>query len=202
MIDICNRKGVIDSRKLFHVLNRGSEKGCSKAVITPPAPATPLCDAGTNEVLSVKQVSDALDALRTISYSLYLFANVQYLYGLRVSEVLGIAGSDMIGADRIRVKGLKRSSDRIVVDSAICSNFSNLKGLNIRLFECFDRYFVYRMYKRVGLFAVVQSSKKQAVTHVFRHLLATSMKSEGVDTETIKNFIGHKSETNTKRYGG
>lgn len=202
MQKISNSRGVVNSRKFFYGIGVVAGQRPTSSVASLPAQATRLCDSCTSELISEQSILHSLNAIMSISPILHAFAIVQMQNGLRVSEMLNIRGIDLMTGDRVVINGLKGSLDRIIVSSLLCAKFKHLRGKKIRLFRDYDRYYLYRLYKKVGLTASVKSSSKKAVTHVFRHKMAKDLKRHGVKTEVTKSFIGHKNIKNTQRYGG
>jgi site-specific recombinase XerD len=131
-----------------------------------------------------------------------LIYRLQNLYGLRISEVLGVKTVHLIGANKILIKGLKGSGDRII----IIDFMSELRGLychyNGFVFFGINRFFVYREYKKIGIGLQFENSKNAAVTHAPRHLFIRELKSGGVSTEALQGQLQHKSIKSTKHYEG
>jgi hypothetical protein len=192
--------GTITERTLNRLLKIRSGTGCDNAVPSPSAQSIPLCELGADLQAWERTAEDAINQLRHVSQSLAVFAITQHEYGLRVSEMLEIKGVDLMNGNRVKIRGLKHSNNRIIVSKLLHDHFKSCKGLNIRLFDSFSRWFIYREYKKVGLSMSVKSSSRNVVTHLFRHLAIKDLKAYNTDTEDSRNFIGHKNGANTQRY--
>jgi len=120
---------------------------------------------------------------------------------LRISEVLGIRSVDLIGNNKVYIRGLKGSENRVI----IVEFMSELRGLwcndGIFVFSGVNRFFVYREYKKRNYMKAFENSNRMAVTHSPRHEFIQELKRGNVELEDIKNTIGHKSIKSTLHYG-
>ena len=130
----------------------------------------------------------------------YIFM-LQYSGGLRISEVLSIKLEDIARDYSIRIKALKQSESRIISGECIKDYLSECKKANCQPFMNFNRFFIYRAYKKAGIFFRAQSSTKASITHAPRHLKAQSLKEANFTNNEVGTVLGHRNKKNTERYG-
>lgn len=195
-----NKRGVIDTRKLFESVAQGKEDARTKSVLTPFAQSTKLCDLGNIEEIDVTVVSDTIERMKITNTPLYYVAYLQYAYGLRVSEVLRIRVTDVLRSGRVNIKGLKGSNDRIVYCGEFATWVRGSKSRTMLVFDTMSRYYVYREYKKLGLIASNGEKSNRLVTHLFRHLAALELRDNDIDIDTTASLLGHKNKSNTKIY--
>lgn len=128
------------------------------------------------------------------------FIYIQSISGARVSELLNIKHSDIISPTILRVKGLKRSEDRLLHIDRYCDYFSFCKFNMVHPFASLDRFYIYREYKKLNLVVSFIGSNKKAVTHSFRYRYIKKLKDNKVDISLIQKEIGHKTQKTTERY--
>lgn len=122
--------------------------------------------------------------------------------GIRVSEALSIQRKDIVNDRTVNVMGKKGSLSRVCM-LLFSDGLLSFKGKSDDfLFDGFTRFYVYRVFKKLGIEFIVPGSKKRAVTHAGRHIRIQSLAKSGVDIDTIKNYIGHKSKRSTMHYAG
>ncbi len=122
--------------------------------------------------------------------------------GIRVSEALSIRRRDIVNDRTVNVIGKKGSLSRVCMllfSDGLLSYKDNSEDL---LFAGMSRFYIYRVFKKLGIEFVVPGSKKKAVTHAGRHIRIQGLAKSGVDVDTIKNYIGHKSKRSTLHYAG
>lgn len=141
-----------------------------------------------------------LAKVRAMDEMVYLVGRLQLLYGLRISEALGIRGTNIDGSGRIVVKGSKGSNDRLVIDSDNVAFWRSKRVFSTSLVFEFNRFYVYRIYKAVGIAHEVEGSLYKAVTHYPRHLFVKSIQNTTNNIDTTAQITGHKRVSNTKRY--
>lgn len=139
---------------------------------------------------------------RKLSTSDKLVIELQMLYGLRISSVLNVVGSDVLPNGGIYVKESKGSSNRIVYsmlfnDYVLMKRLSPLCRLNDK-----SRFYFYRLYKKYGIYDSFNGGVNNSVTHFFRHYLAQVAEDGGVDVADIGGFLGHKNKKSTGYYAG
>ena len=147
-------------------------------------------NAKVEDILSKNEVPELLKR----------FIYIQSRSGTRVSEILNIQYTDIISPTIIRIKGLKRSNDRLIHIDRYSDYFIFCKVNMINPFANFNRYFIYREYRKLGFVVSFVNSNKKAVTHSFRYKYIKNLKDNDVNLDLIQKEIGHKTIKTTERY--
>lgn len=120
--------------------------------------------------------------------------------GIRISEVLNIKSSDIAHDGSILIHS-KKGSDVRYISGSIFSKWladnpvyfaSNLKFNN--------RFYYYRLFKRIGLQQVMSGNTNASVTHLFRYAFIANLQKMTKNIEDTGTIVGHKNKANTKRY--
>ena len=161
-------------------------------------------DSKCGFVSALDRASSLIDSqlvlLRSRDYMVWVVARLQVMFGLRISECLNITGNDIDKRGRIIISGLKGSQSRIVIDSELNVFWLGKKRLcTQKIFE-FDRYYVYRLYKSVGICYSVEGKKKGICTHTLRHLFIKDVQQSTNDIEETAILVGHKATSSTNHY--
>ena len=121
-------------------------------------------------------------------------------YGLRIGEVLGIRLQDIRPTGTILIKASKGSDDRLISGLQFSEYiYKNRLSFTTHLRQR-NRWYYYRLFKRLGIYRQMTGNENTSVTHVFRYQFVAEVKELTGSTETTQNIIGHKSLKNTKRY--
>lgn len=179
-----------------------SDKGLRgvNAVPNPPAQSTRLLHPDSLDILRMIERANELLLSNTLPKVLLAVIELQLHYGLRISECLNITASDISNTGHIRIRGAKGSNDRIVIPYRFASFWQNEASAILPLKNVYSRFWFYRNYKNLGLYAIFGNSKVKSVTHLFRHLNILSLKDNFNETNLTRQFIGHKSINSTKHY--
>lgn len=125
---------------------------------------------------------------------------LQLQHGLRISEVLRLRVVDLLSFSKVRIKTSKRGYNRIVSHHDGSGYLAKCKKFSIIPFADYNRFYIYREYRREGLMLFHSKDKKYSVTHLFRHLLLSQLNKEINEKELISKFIGHKKMESLKSY--
>lgn len=170
------------------------------SVSTPTAQTTRLCSVRKPAISAL--MANASNFFKSTNYPDDIKAITWLLMdsGIRISEALNIAPYHVLESRKIKVIGLKGSSDRIISITNYQEFWESYRRSKCYLNDVYSRFFFYRLFKKHGLQLTVNSSCRQAVTHSFRHAFIQELKREGVESELSQKVIGHKSLSNTLRY--
>lgn len=147
-----------------------------------------------------------LTYIEEVKNSTYLGEQVQALIvlmlenGLRVSEVCSIDYSKIDKLGRIYIDSKKGSNSRIITSSEYSKYFKKVAGTSFTVGDVFDRFFFYRLFKKLGIVFETGKGMNNAVTHTARILTLKSLNEDKIATSEIARFIGHKNQMNTKKY--
>ena len=144
----------------------------------------------------------ALKYLSAGNYSeaLKAFVSLQFKHGLRVSDILNIHYSDITNSNNIIIHQGKRSMKKIVRDDDFFDFWKNCKTSKINPFENYDRFYIYRLYRRIGIKHTERGRKRNSVTHAPRKLLAQDMEKSDFDITEIQTALGHRGKRSTEYY--
>lgn len=172
----------------------------SKSVLASPAQNTSVCNLeSSSEKLLESFVSKVIAAryIRDVDKGIMLLCLCE---GLRISEVLCVSADDFRASQKVFVHGLKGSFDRVVTVRYYHSALVDHCRREHVLQSAGNRFYFYRLMKKMGISFQSSNSSKASVTHAGRHLLADDIFQRGLDIELSKRTLGHKSVNSTKHY--
>ena len=135
------------------------------------------------------------------SQLIYFVAQIQSVYGLRISEVLSIDLAAISPFYKVSVKRLKREEPIIISLSFQDEFIHSIDLADLFLFSTLTRHSVYYLYKEMGIGFKSKYSSKLAVTHSYRHRLVANWLALGWSYDTIASELGHLSVRNSEFYG-
>ena len=196
-----NSLGHVDEKKLFDVLNPCKRTKRVKSGVKSDAQTNKLCNFRNIDERLIEQTVRRIESIKDIDVKVYNCAILMMSGGLRVSEALSITPYNITSTGHIFIGGSKGSSNKLI-DSGITKDYMlKCKNKKVEPFADINRFYVYRVFKRVGISYDSKNSDKKAVTHALRHLYVENLRKSGIEESDIKNFVGHKNITNTKKYG-
>ena len=148
-------------------------------------------------------VSELLSISRNIKSQNEYLACIIYLQareGLRISEILKIKDTDVSKSGNIKIHVSKSKEIKIVSAGEFSDFIVKLAKVNRGLLFQFNRFYVYREYRKLGIKTETVYGKKNAVTHAPRHILASEIRKE-VAGEGLSNKLNHKNSNSSKHYG-
>ena len=123
-----------------------------------------------------------------------------YHTGCRISEILKLSPPIVNVSKRVYIKACKGSENRVCIVPPIHYISSETRIQQGVLSEYYDRYFIYRLYKKVGISAIFGNNINKSITHVFRHNVALNVIAECNDKSFASKALGHKNKDNIKFY--
>ncbi len=194
------KKSVMSFKNLQFYLNSDKARRGINAGVGSVAQTATLLQPDNLELLQIIERANELLLSDTLPRVLLAVIELQLFYGLRISECLNVTTSDISGTGHIRIRGAKGSNDRIVIPYRFASFWQSEAKPILPIGNVYSRFWFYRQYKALGLYAVFGNSKVKSVTHLFRHLNVLSLKDSFNETELTRQFIGHKSINSTLHY--
>ena len=185
---------------LQKILYSDFDNGRTKSVQASPAQTTKMLYKNTDNANRITSIVSKLLADSNATEVLRAVVELQFLYGLRISEVLNIERSDVSASGYIKIKGLKNSNSRIVRPVQFLHFWQHSGNHLLPLVNTYSRFFFYRKYKELGLSMRYEGRTNNSVTHLFRHEVVQDLQRSFDETSTTQKFIGHKNIKNTKRY--
>lgn len=165
----------------------------------PSAQTTKLCASGVAGQAAVRVSDTVIQELAKRDDRVRKLYVLMCSCGCRISEALKIAPHHITNAGSFVIKGSKGSESRMYKVSELSEWLLWCKKNGIYPFDCLNRFYVYRVFKSVGIEHKFEGNKKNSVTHLPRHLLALEAKSIDVGEEIISDALRHKS-TKSKIY--
>ena len=196
----CSSGYSIDETKLFALLYPDRPNRHREAVSTSPAQYIHPCKLRISLDQYINALPGKLEKLQKQSHKLYCIACLQFSSSCRISEILQIKYSEISKSGHVKISGLKNSYDKIIFHSETVTYLLRCRSNSVDPFSEFNRFFVYRCYKKAGISFRFPGNCVNSVTHSFRHVNSALLKAESVATETIQKHIGHKSSKSTKYY--
>lgn len=172
-----------------------------KSVPSPCAQTTTPCGSGSPGISNGFDLEVFMSNASGLSVLEKAVIELMFMHGLRISEVLNIDQSDISKSGAIRIKALKGSSFR-VVQPALFKEFwlKNCSQL-LPLRTVYSRFYFYRLFKRLGLYAYFGTNSNASVTHYFRHLKGLDIQESFNDWALTQSVLGHKNVNSTHYYG-
>ena len=134
------------------------------------------------------------------SVALRAFVSLQFKFGLRVSDVLNISFTDISRSGAIVIKQGKGSEKIIARDDEFIDFWHNMRESKTWPFRQYNRFYIYRIYKKYRISTTERGRRHDSVTHAPRKMLAQEMQADGFEKSEIKTALGHKSDRSTEYY--
>ncbi len=171
-----------------------------KSVLTPSEQTPELCEAGSSQVTRIITQLHKLLANQQEPEIVRAGIALMFQEGLRVSEMLNISGIDVKPGLKIVIKGLKYSHNRLVQPISFRTTWERFQGVNLKIGDDWDRYWLYRLFRRYNIQLSHVTGQNLSVTHSLRYIYIKQLAAESVDIELIQKAIGHKSIKSTQHY--
>lgn len=187
-------------RDLEAVLKIDSENRRVKPVVSTSAQTNKLLHKSTPYIDRITSIVSTLFANPDVPEFFKAVVEMQFLYGLRISEVLNIENSDVSKSGYIKIRGLKNSNSRIVRPVNYMDFWVYRCKHLLPIVNTYSRFYFYRKYKELGLSVKYAGRLNNSVTHLFRHEVVNELQKSFNEIGTTQKFIGHKNVKNTMRY--
>lgn len=199
--DFLLRKDIISQKKIFQHLYGNDKKSRVKPGLTPDAQNTIQYSHRNDWVKIQNQVEAVQQRLFNSHRKLYYLIEIMMSGGLRVTEALSIRPYDITMTGLVKIRSLKKGNEKIISPGNAKEYLLTCKRKSIYPFDGFDRFYIYREFKKIGMPTIPTGFGKNAVTHIFRHLQVASLKEISEDKTVIKRYLGHKSIKSQENYG-
>ena len=190
----------IDTKKILNFLYKKKPKTCVNSGLRSTAQDNILCGVRNTAIVDDNYLLRQIAKLKAQGGYLFEVATILYHSGCRVSEVLNLHTADVLQDNSLVIRGLKGSNDRIIKVPGIDKFLNRMRLKDMFLFEGYNRYFIYREFKKVGLSKNFGNHQNNSVTHLFRHQKIRTLRKQGLSNDLISKYIGHKNEKNTENY--
>ena len=171
------------------------------SVSSPCAQSTSLCSSGAEVLYRNYIVTVISQARNSRGESFAAFVDLLAANGLRVSEALAVRGFDCLFNGQVRICGKKGSQDRLATTIESSSYFVQQASNSGLVFASYNRWFVYRELRKLGVRFQSSGSTNVSITHAFRHLFVKHLRQLGYSEVEISKIVGHVNASNTELYG-
>jgi len=198
--DYAAARGKLREKALISDLYPYGKKSRVKSAPTPNKQTSGMSVGSNGQYAKNIEVYEKISKIKNESLVLFYIAELQYYNSCRVSELLNARCHDISSQCKIFLKASKNSSNRIIFSPSSLQYLLYCKNNNVDPFTCYDRYFIYRLYKRYGIELSKRFGSKNAVTHIFRYLAADAVNSDVNSVEKTQSQLGHKSKKSSEYY--
>ena len=194
-------QGRLTAQNITQLFGTSALKRPTKSVTTPSAQTTTQCNVPGHQESAASMITQARHDLKLYDSKIYLILCIQLAGGLRISEVLNIRPNDIDGLGNIRINASKGGNSRIVTCLESAEYLLWCRKNSVYPFADYNRFYIYRIYKKYNLMVQPVNSSRKAVTHAIRHIQATAARTANFDNSLISNKLGHKNPNTQKHYG-
>ena len=143
-------------------------------------------------------ISSIIEKNKTCAFGAVL--ELLFLYGFRISEILGLSGSAVKSDGTIKVHLLKGPGYRIVYPIVCVDFWVDFRNIDKKLSEVYSRFYFYREFKKLGIHSQFGNNVNFSTTHYLRHLRVLNLQSSGYSSVEIQNYLAHQSIKSLKYY--
>lgn len=128
------------------------------------------------------------------------FMRLQFKYGLRISDMLKIQRYDISAGLRLCVRQSK-GSESLILDLSYDMDFWSEYRMGMHTdISLFNRFYFYRLYKRLGLQELSGGGVNYSVTHSARRSVVQDVYAVSGSIDAAAAAVGHKSTLSTEHY--
>ena len=194
------KREVINMESLLRIISPSSKTSPIKSVSSPTAQTNKLCEVQDDQLQLLEAVYSKRLPLLNSDRILWYIIELMLNGALRVSEVLDIDARDITMTGHVIIHGKKGSLDRIVTTHDSAEYLRKCKVNCVQPFMDWNRFAVYRAFKKHGIYLQLSGNKHMSVTHSIRQIVSRSMQTEGVSDNMRRKLLGHKSFNSLKHY--
>lgn len=156
-------------------------------------------DPGVTWEVAASVIHTAEARLRLINRRCAMALYLVFVNAMRSTEYLRARVCDILGDDRLLIRGAKGSGSYIIQTPGIASQFAGASGSNPARFVSGTTYRqLYAACVRIGLGDVVRTRENLARTHAARYRLAEELGSQGLPI--VADALRHRSQRSTLHY--
>ena len=180
------------------------KKQITQAILKPVSKSSTqyatLCDIPSGLVSAYNAAYSALNNCQWLSQLDRFLLECQLLSGCRVSQLLKINYNNISNFGQVLIPGSKGSNQTVVTVTITKDYAISIANNKIQLSGQRNRFYLYRLWKRLGISVLNEGDEKYRVTHALRHSIISGMSSINVEPNVIKNEIGHKNVNSQVAY--
>lgn len=122
-------------------------------------------------------------------------------YGLRISEAISIQAQDISTDGTILIRSKKGSQPRLISGLQFSKWLADNRLFFSSQVRYRNRWYYYRLFKRLGIYKKMTGNMNNSTTHVFRYAFVQKVQAMTKEIETTGKIIGHVNKKNTENYG-
>ena len=171
-----------------------------KPVSEPSAQSATLCDTNNALVCQLNSLYTLIGEDSKLSIVDKAIIEIQILSGCRIGSALKISHNDISQLCQIRIPAEKGGLSVVITPYVTKSFWLDVKYSKITISQFRNRFYMYRLYKRLGIFTIVEGNINKSVTHFFRHIVLDNTQSLNLTERERANYAGQKSIESQKYY--
>lgn len=191
---------ILNDRLMDRLLSVQPNKDRYKSGI--PSPAQTGTQCGTGSISEPAELVPESSKKRIMKENPRLMHLINFMIasGSRISEALKVNHWEITKTGHVKLHQLKGSGDRIVHSGMAMQYLLNCAKSKQQPWADWNRFFVYREFKKFGIGLQLQGRKKKSITHSVRHTVAKQIKKAGMTIEDSKQALGQKNVKSTTYY--
>lgn len=120
--------------------------------------------------------------------------------GCRISELLAPQGFIVRKNGLIELYASKNKVKHVFRSANFDSYLMNFAGSYYRGLSNYSRFQIYRLFKKLGIYATFENNTKMSVTHLPRHVVGSLTYQSTNDMADVKHVLNHKSINSSEYY--
>lgn len=183
---------ILTEKMLDRYLDVSSTRQRTKSGMRPDAQTIRLCQAPESQGLAGSIPMTTIEKMKRENIRLYYLYEFMIATACRITEALNLTNSDVTMTGHVRLKGSKGSKDR-TIHGGMASTYLIKRSINRQqLWQDWNRFYVYREFKKYGISQIIGLNKKASVTHLPRHIVSSQIKKAGMSQKESIQALGHK----------
>lgn len=192
---------VFNVRDVISTLRKPPIRHDTKAVLNPSESIAKELLPGMSPSDYVNTIKAGLRTVKEYDVRVWRIGILQLAGSLRISEALEIMPWNITLLGDVKITAKKRGIDRIVQGGEIREWLIFCRDNSIVPFDGISKNYVWRVYNKCGLVAVVGNKQNHQVTHIFRHANASVIRESNLSDDLVTQQLGHKSKNTQSHYG-
>lgn len=191
---------ILNDRLMDRLLSVQPNKGRYKSALPSPAQTGTQCATGHIEDPAELVPESARTKIAQQNPRLLHLINFMTASSCRISEALKVNYWEITKTGHVKLHQSKGSGDRIVHSGMAMQYLLECLKSKRQPWADWNRFFVYREFKKFGIGLQLQGRKKKSITHSVRHTVAKQMKRAGMTIDDSKQALGQKNVKSTAYY--
>jgi hypothetical protein len=125
---------------------------------------------------------------------------IQLLSGCRIGSVLLISSKDVSPIGQVRIPPEKGGKAVIVAPFLTRQFWQFFRTSNLSIGQERNRFYFYRLYKKYGIYSLVEGNQNNSVTHLLRHVAIASTENLSLTKRERANYAGQSNEQSQQSY--